>query len=306
MSVRDALIGHAAVFQGNLQQGKIMRIATVLRQFMFVGAALCVGASALIVATQSSPALPAGNSILGRPAVPGLQAPNPSVKGWFQLLTPPAGAWITPGTSVNITWTGGPPSWNVHLYLIDYDAWAVAATVPPPIPNNGAHAWTLPTSLPCNRRYLFYIDQVGTPSNNNYGPVFQLKCDIKVLKQKVGQKFTITIINGAFPISSLPTSIPEFRVTDGLPSGISVIGGSPTLSTGGVWTMTPVPAPAIIGPAQISLKFKLNTPVTIAPHATIAIYTLQTNTPINCIGEALYVSGTSWDDVNMADNASCI
>jgi hypothetical protein len=282
-----------------------MRIATVLRQFMFVGAALCAGASALIVATQSALAQSADDSILGRPAVPGLQAPRaaPTKPGGLQLLTPPPPAWITPGTPVNITWTG--QSTNVNLYLVDVDAWV--STAPPValnIPNSGAHTTTIATSKPCNRRYLFYINEASSPMTNySFGPVFRLKCDIGILKERPSlTTYKFTIKNGPSPISSLPSSLPEFVLTDTLPVGITV--KAPVSFTGpGTWSPITLP---ITGLNNFTLKFKLNTGTTIPANAIIATYTmtLEHTWPPNKVIETLNVSGTPWQDSNTANNTS--
>ena len=201
----------------------------------------------------------------------------------------------------------------MNLYLVDNDAWASVGIVASAIPNNGTHTWILPTSLPCNRYYRFYVENVQR-TQWSYGPLFQLKCDIKILKQRAGPNYTITITNGAFPISSLvsPTplqhaNIPEFWVTDTLPVGLGVT--NPAFGTGtgpGTWS----PFTPTNGRGSFTLKYRLpnNVQTNIAPNATIATYSMKAIAPMNCATEALYVlwSGTviPWQDSNPANNTS--
>lgn len=286
-----------------------MKLSPRVKQLALLAAAVALGAGMPLFAASAAGSPPGAAA---KPAVPGLQPPKVMSTG-FTLVAPAANVQLNPGGSVTVTWTGGDPAWKVNLSLVDVDAWAVATSVASSISNGSpSFSWTFPASLPCNRRYEFYVAEV-TNITWTYGPVFRLKCDVKVVKQHVGSTYVVRLVNGAYPIvplispaSQQTRSVPIFSVTDAVPAGITITGGGG--SGPGTWTPTTVSA---VGPASLALKFTLNTQTTIAPGGLIAQYNLGAITPKNCASEAMSVSDaltggtiTALGDVAPANNTA--
>jgi Ser-Thr-rich glycosyl-phosphatidyl-inositol-anchored membrane family len=266
-----------------------MRISTALKRALLV-AAVPFAAGIPLYALSAASAPP---EIAGKPAIPGLRTPAGAMGGSLALLGPGANVQQNPGQTVQIIWTGGNPGWHVNISLADVDAWAVAASVATNITNSTQSiAWTVPASLPCNRRYEFYIAEV-TNITWNYGPVFRLKCDVAVIKQHIGSSYVIKLVNGPYPIvplispaSQQTVSVPIFSIHDNVPGGITVTGGSGT----GPGTWSPATVSSTTGPATLALTFRLNTQTTIGAGQPIAQYTLGAVAPLNCASEAMAVS----------------
>jgi hypothetical protein len=235
-----------------------------------------------------------------------------STESVLTLTLPPAGVQLKPGAPDVIHWTGGATHWQVSISIVDVDAWTVAGSVASNINNSGSFTWTIPFSLACNRRYEFYI-QGGTPVTWDYGPVFRLKCDVRITKQKVGSNYQIKLVNGHSPIVSLinpanqqTRSVPIFTVTDSVPAGMTITGGSGS----GPGTWMPATVPTTVGSQTLPLVFTLNTQTTIAPGAVIAQYTfVPAFTVANCASENMAVSDaltggsiTALADPNPANN----
>lgn len=93
------------------------------------------------------------------------------------------------GSTTQITWTGGDPSWNVNLSLTDVEAWTVATSIARDIPNNGSFTYTIPTELrfdgSCGRTYLFYIENVQR-TEWYHSPTFTIVCDITSVIDGIG------------------------------------------------------------------------------------------------------------------------
>ena len=255
--------------------------------------ALAAATLALAFPLHASSAASPPPAVAGKPAVPGLRAPAGAMGGSFTLVGPVTGAQLNPAGPVQVTWTGGNAAWHVNLSLVDVDAWTVAASVATNIANSSqSFTWTLPQSLPCNRRYEFYIAEV-TNITWTYGPVFRLKCDVTVVKQHIGANYVVKLVNGAYPIvplispgSQQTASVPLFSLHDNVPTGITLTSGSGA----GPGTWTPATVSSTAGPATLALTFRLNTQTTIAPGAAIAQYTFAAIGPKNCASEAMAVS----------------
>jgi hypothetical protein len=244
----------------------------------------------------------------------------------LNLVGPVANAQLNPGGPVPISWTGGSATADVKLRLRDVDAATLITLVTSSTPNSTpSYTWTLPASLPCNRRYAFAIAQV--PNNTSWidGPIFRLKCEVQLFNTHVGANYIIRLRNGAYPIKPLinPTagqtrSVPSFRVMDSPTTYVTIIAGGSGIGPG---TWSPASAPGAVGPAPlVPLVFALNLNAqTIAPNAWIAQYTLpgtsqemMTMVVRNCVSEMMSVSDalgtggtiTALADVLPANNTS--
>jgi hypothetical protein len=240
-------------------------------------------------------------------AVPGLQAPpgpTTSRAAGFTLTVPPNNAVLPAQSNVAIQWTGGNPTWKVYLSLVDIAAWTAVTTVANNIPNSGSFNWTFPSSLGCNKNYLFYIAEVNNQTWH-YGPAFTLQCappayDIKLLKVKTGTSYKITLVNVGSPIVG-PAKI---TVQDTLPGGLTVMGGQGSAPT---WTMTP--SAPIVGPQQITLTYNILTATTIPQGGTIGWFNLGAVVDIkqNCAKVTiLSVNNTVVTETNVANNTVCV
>jgi hypothetical protein len=96
----------------------------------------------------------------------------------FQIGLPVAGALVPAGQPIAIMWSGGEPTWNAAIQLVDVASGSVVGGVGP-FPNSGVLFWTIPTSLafggPCGRTYRFYVQNVPQ-TQWHYGPVFTAIC----------------------------------------------------------------------------------------------------------------------------------
>jgi hypothetical protein len=112
----------------------------------------------------------------------------------FNLITPTAGELVPAGQPITVTWTGGDPSWDANLVLIDQGIFTVVQGFGV-LPNSGSRVVTIPaTEGPfgtCGREFRFYVE--NSPRTTwIYGPVFTVVC-----RQTVG----IDIKPGSFPNS---------------------------------------------------------------------------------------------------------
>lgn len=103
-------------------------------------------------------------------AAPGGGAPHPApTAGGLTVLSPTNGSYCA-GSSQTITWTGGNPSWNVLISLVDVPSWTVYSTITASTPNTGSFPWIIPPTLPPST-YLIYIQEV-TLTTWTYGGSF--------------------------------------------------------------------------------------------------------------------------------------
>lgn len=112
----------------------------------------------------------------------------------FTLISPTEGSLVPAGQPITVTWTGGDPSWDVNLVLIDQEIFTVVQGFGV-LPNTGSRVVTIPaTEGPggtCGREFRFYVE--NSPRTTwIYGPVFTFVC-----RQTVG----IDIKPGSFPNS---------------------------------------------------------------------------------------------------------
>jgi hypothetical protein len=262
--------------------------------------AIAISAPPATAFAQSQPdAARASKPPAGLASGPSLQrgpsARSAAVSCTFTLTNPNSSSTFTAGQSTTINWTGCPPTWKVNLTLVDYDAWTSVGTFANNLQNGGSYTWTLPQNLACNRRYEFYIAEAANQTWS-YGPVFRLKCNIEVTKERVGSTYKITLRNvgpgNIVPLlnagSQQTNSVPIFNFSDALPAGTSLTAGSGTGP--GVWQ---VPGGNITGP--FNFNFRFTSPATIAPGQVIGVYTFNINSAgKNCVNETMRVS----DQVN--------
>ena len=250
-----------------------------------------------------------GRRVLPTSAVPGLQAPIVHVPGQgrqvpgFVLNLPALNAVLPAQSNVPIQWGGGSPAWNVKLHLVDVVAWAGVATVATNLPNTGSHSWTFPSSLTCNRTYLFFIAEMNDQTWH-YGPEFLLECpptayDIELTESMQGSNYGIKLTNPGVAIVG-PATI---TVLDALPAGLGITGGQ---GHGPGWTM--VPGAGTTGPAQITLTYTIPTGTTIAAGGLIGWYKIQTALQIqNCAtAHQLTVNSTVVAETNLTNNTDCV
>ncbi|MBI4905363.1 MAG: hypothetical protein HY820_17140 [Acidobacteria bacterium] len=100
----------------------------------------------------------------------------------FTLITPAAGSQVPAGQPVTVTWTGGNPSANVAVILIDVAANAFAQGFGV-VPNSGSQVVTVPVSTgpygSCGRTFRFYVED-SPRTTWTYGPVFTFVCPTTV------------------------------------------------------------------------------------------------------------------------------
>ena len=79
----------------------------------------------------------------------------------FVITAPTAGSSFYLGQDVTVSWTGGDPSWDMTVSLIDINANQVADGFSY-TPNDGAFTFTLPSTHPIPgsdvRSYRFYVE----------------------------------------------------------------------------------------------------------------------------------------------------
>ena len=154
----------------------------------------------------------------------------------FTITSPTASSFWYPGSTVNITWTGGSGSTLVNLSLVDVNAWTVYTGIAGSVPNNGSFTWTVPQNVPPGT-YLVYIENVER-TVWAYGPNFQIKPDKKKVDLEIVKKPESPLKagqNGAYllTVSNLGsgTAPGPIVVTDTLGSGLTFVS-----ATGSGWT----------------------------------------------------------------------
>jgi hypothetical protein len=99
-------------------------------------------------------------------------APGPVVAAsGFTLTSPAAGALVPCGQPITVTWTGGSPSDNVNLTLIDVQAFQVFQGFGVE-PNTGSRVVTIGPGS-CGRKSQFYVED-SPRTTWTYGPVFNV------------------------------------------------------------------------------------------------------------------------------------
>ena len=105
------------------------------------------------------PIVAVGGALWIAPSGAGSPAPRPVAQG-LTVIAPAAGSALCAGSPMTITWSGGAPTWNVLIYLVDVPSWTVHSTITPSTPNNGSFVWNIPPGLPAST-YLVYIQEVS-------------------------------------------------------------------------------------------------------------------------------------------------
>ncbi len=91
----------------------------------------------------------------------------------FTITSPAAGALVPCGQPITVTWTGGNPSDNVNLVLIDVQAFQVFQGFGVE-PNKGSRVVTIGPGS-CGRTSQFYVED-SPRTTWTYGPVFTVMC----------------------------------------------------------------------------------------------------------------------------------
>ncbi|MBI3210648.1 MAG: hypothetical protein HYZ37_17315 [Candidatus Solibacter usitatus] len=151
----------------------------------------------------------------------------------FTLITPTAGSQVPAGQPVTVTWTGGPPSANVAVILVDVAANAFAQGFGV-VPNSGSQVVTVPVSTgpygSCGRSFRFYLED-SPQTTWTYGPVFTFVCPT-----------TVSVADG--DVSGLIAAINAANANPG-PDTIN-------LAPGGTYTLTQVAGPDLYnGPSGL-------------------------------------------------------
>lgn len=108
----------------------------------------------------------------------------------FELVAPVKTDSLCAGTEITISWTGGDPTWNVIVSVIDVNSWTVAAVVNPNTLNDGNETWNIPPNFPPGL-YQAYVQEVnyttwayGESFSINYCPTNNIcleECDNNLL-----------------------------------------------------------------------------------------------------------------------------
>ncbi|MBW6536713.1 MAG: T9SS type A sorting domain-containing protein [Mariniphaga sp.] len=90
----------------------------------------------------------------------------------FEIISPSKDDSLCAGSEITINWTGGEPAWNVLVYIIDVNSWAVAAVVSSNTANDGNETWNIPSNFPPGL-YQAYVQEVNY-ATWTYGEVFTI------------------------------------------------------------------------------------------------------------------------------------
>lgn len=91
------------------------------------------------------------------------------------ITSPTQGSLVQAGQPITVTWTGGDPSGNVALILIDVEAGAFAQGYGV-TPNTGSQTVTIAGNGGCGRKFQFYLED-SPLTTWTYGPQFTIVCD---------------------------------------------------------------------------------------------------------------------------------
>ena len=119
--------------------------------------------------TPATPSIAVGESVWISPSGNGSVPAAPAANA-LNVLTPSGGPFC-PGASVNITWNGGQPAWNINVLLIDFTAWVTYANIALNVPNNGSLSWNIPQNLPAGHTFQIALVEVNQTAWT-YGPHF--------------------------------------------------------------------------------------------------------------------------------------
>src|SRR5438105_3433526 len=102
-------------------------------------------------------------------------SPNPPIaaQSGFTLTSPAEGSLVPCGQPITVTWTGGNPSDNVNVTLIDVQAFQVFQGFGVE-PNTGSRVVTIGPGS-CGRTSRFYVED-SPRTTWTYGPVFTVMC----------------------------------------------------------------------------------------------------------------------------------
>jgi len=104
------------------------------------------------------PTAAVGEPLWISPSGGGTPSPAPTFTN-FVVVSPSSGT-LCAGSSTTIVWTGGLPTWNVEIALIDVTHWITYSIIVPSTPNTGSYPWTVPPTLPPST-YAIYIQEVS-------------------------------------------------------------------------------------------------------------------------------------------------
>ena len=98
---------------------------------------------------------------------------QPGLQTGFTITSPAAGSLVPCGQPVTVTWTGGNPTDNVAVVLIDQATFSVYQGFGV-VPNTGSQVVTIGPGS-CGRQSLFYVED-SPRTTWTYGPVFNVAC----------------------------------------------------------------------------------------------------------------------------------
>jgi hypothetical protein len=95
----------------------------------------------------------------------------------FTLISPTEGSLVPAGQPITVTWTGGDPSADANVQLIDVEIFTVVDGFGV-MPNTGSRVVTIDARF-CGRRFQFYVED-SPRTTWTYGPVFTVVCRLTV------------------------------------------------------------------------------------------------------------------------------
>lgn len=86
-----------------------------------------------------------------------------SQKPELEIISPTGTDSICAGTEITIEWTGGDPTWDLLISLIDVNTSNIIANITSSTPNDGTEIWSVPAGFPPGI-YQVYIQEVNFES----------------------------------------------------------------------------------------------------------------------------------------------
>lgn len=90
----------------------------------------------------------------------------------FEINSPSKGDSLCAGSEITINWSGGNPTWNVLISIIDVNTWTVAAVLNSNTVNDGNEIWNIPLNFPTGT-YQIYVQEVNY-ATWVYGEIFTI------------------------------------------------------------------------------------------------------------------------------------
>lgn len=81
----------------------------------------------------------------------------------LEVLSPTGTDSICAGNEITIEWTGGDPTWNLLISVVDINSSNVIANITAGTPNDGSEIWSVPAGFPPGL-YKIYIQEVNNES----------------------------------------------------------------------------------------------------------------------------------------------